>query len=48
MTDSGVGRAQRDGIPARAGLDRTAGLLFEGYTYLAERRRRWRVGSGHG
>ena len=29
-----------DGIPTRTGLDRSAGLLFEGYPFLAERRRR--------
>jgi hypothetical protein len=44
MTDAHVGRAERDAIPTRAGLDRTAGLLLEGYPFLAERRRGW--GSG--
>jgi cytochrome P450 len=44
MTDADVGRAERDAVPTRAGLDRTAGLLLEGYPFLAERRRRW--GSG--
>ena len=44
MTDTDVGRVQPGGIPARAGLDRTAGLLVEGYAFLAERRRRWGAG----
>jgi hypothetical protein len=44
MNDADVGRAGRDAIPTRAGPDRTAGLLVEGYPFLAERRRRW--GSG--
>jgi len=44
MTDADVGRSQPDRIPARAGLDRTAGVLRDGYPYLAERRRRWGAG----
>jgi hypothetical protein len=30
MTDADLGRAERDGMPSRAGLDRTAGLLLGG------------------
>jgi fatty-acid peroxygenase len=41
MTDVDAGRPAHDRIPARAGLDRTAGLLVEGYPFLAGRRRRW-------
>jgi len=48
MPDADGRRQEHEGFSARAGLDRTGGLWFEGYTYLAERRRRWRVGSGHG
>jgi hypothetical protein len=48
MTDADVGRVQPGGIPARAGLDRTAGLLREDYPYLAERRRRWGAGPNLG
>jgi hypothetical protein len=39
MTDLEDGRSEAAGIPARAGLDRTAGLLLEGYPFLADCRR---------
>jgi fatty-acid peroxygenase len=41
MPDVDAPRQEHEGVPARAGFDRTAGLLFKGYPYLAERRRRW-------
>ena len=39
MTDLEDGRSEAAGIPTRAGLDRTAGLLLEGYPFLADCRR---------
>jgi len=41
MTDLEAGRSEAAGIPSRVGLDRTAGLLLEGYPFLADCRRRW-------
>jgi hypothetical protein len=41
MTDLEADRSEAAGIPTRAGLDCTAGLLLEGYPFLADCRRRW-------
>lgn len=44
IIDADVGHIHQDGISTRAGLDRTAGLLVEGYPFLGERRHRWGAG----